>query len=482
MAEKKNGAKKKGRFDGWGRFLSGYHNKKANKADVSYLAANSTLFTPEVLAAIWQNDGFSRRVITCVAEDMVNKGFSVAGDPANIIMDELDSLNWTGNFFNALCQSRCFGGAAILMGLDDGRNLDKPVALNSIKGCRFLRVIPRSRLSIDNEAIELNPSSPTYGRPTVFTVNDGIALSPYKVHRDRLLLIPWIETSPIRVNSVGVSDRIWGQSVLEYIYKQVGNLSVFHDSLSNLVQEAVIGKYKISNLTQMLANGEEAALMTRLDIINEAKSVINGVVLDADNNEDYTRDSLSFAGMNGVADTMMVLLSCVSEIPVTRLFGRSPSGLDASGESDLKIYYDMVASYQKAMLTEPMKHLVFYVDKYKKAIEVESDESLTSSLHNGTNKGLSKVGSPITAGEISLKWNPLYQMTEKENADVYKSNADADLAYLENGILSPEEIRVNRFVGGYNQHISVQSADLPASAVQETPDKEPETPQTEEEA
>jgi len=462
------------RFDGWGRFLSGYHDKKANKADVSYLA-NGVQFTPEVLEAIWENDGFSRRVITCVAEDMVNKGFSVAGDPGNIIMDELDSLNWTGNFFNCLCQARAFGGSAILIGLNDGKDLESPVALNSITGCSFLRVIPRSRLAVETNDLDLDPKSKNYGKPKVFTVNDGVSLTPYKVHMDRLLMIPWIETSPVRVNSKGVMDRIWGQSVLEYIYKQVGNLAVFHDSLSNLVQEAVIGKYKISNLTQMLANGEEGSLMTRLDIINMAKSIINGVVLDADNNEDYVRDSLSFAGMNGVADTMMVLLSCVSEIPVTRLFGRSPSGLDASGESDLKIYYDMVSSYQKAMLTEPMKRLVFYIDKYKRAIEVETDESLTKSISNRANKGKAKVAGPLTAGEISLKWNPLYQMTEKENADVYKSNADADLAYLEKGILSSEEIRVNRFVGGYNQHISVQSADLPVNTkMEETPAEEPE--------
>ena len=77
----------------------------------------------------------------------------------------------------------------------------------------------------------------------------------------------------------------------------------------------------------------------------------------------------------------------------------------------------------------------------------------------------------MTESDITIRWNPLYQMTEKEAADVYKSNADADKTYLDMGVLSEEEIRVNRFVGGYNQSLSVETADLP---------EDPKTAETEE--
>jgi len=459
--------------DGWGRVLKGFASRRTNKAEPIY-TSNYSVLTDDQLADLYEHDGFSRRVVTCVPEDMVNKGFSVAGDPANININELDRLNWTGNFFNALCLSRLMGGSAILMGIDDGRNLDRPVSVNSIKGMRFLRVIPKNRMSYAQNDIDSDPASKFYGLPEYFTITDGISNTGYKVHRDRLLLFPWVDNSVVKPLNTAQNAKFWGTSVLQYTNKQISNLSVFHDSLANLIQEAVVGKYKIANLTQMLAAGEETKIMNRLDIINESKSVINGVILDADNNEDYTRDAITFAGMNGVSDTMMILLSCVAEVPVTRLFGRSPSGLDASGTSDLVIYYDMVSSYQKAMLTEPLKRLVFYIDQYKKAIYTEPSESLGKSVHNGTNGPSENRGArPLTEGDITIRWNPLYQMTEKEAADVYKSNSDADKAYMDMGVLSSEEIRVSRFVGGYNQTISVETADLPKSDSEEIVQSEP---------
>lgn len=472
MAKVKNN---KVRFDGWGRLLKGFGSRRLNKAEPAY-TANNKIFSDAMLADIYENDGFSRRVVTCVPEDMVNKGFSVAGDPANITVNELDRLNWTGVFFEGLCLSRLMGGAAILMGINDGRKLDESVSVNSIKGMDFLRVIPKNRMTYADGDVDRDPASRFYGLPKYFNITDTISSSSYRVHRDRLLLLPWVSTSVVKAGQMGVDAPFWGTSVVKYTAKQIANLSVFHDSLANLVQEAVVGKYKIANLTQMLASGEESKIMNRLDIINEAKSVINGVILDADNNEDYTRDSLSFAGMNGVSDTMMILLSCVAEVPVTRLFGRSPSGLDASGESDLTIYYDMVSSYQKSMLTEPLKRLVFYVDQYKKGIYTEPSDSLSKTVHNGNNGPSENKGArPMTEGDITIRWNPLYQMTEKEAADVYKSNADADKAYLDMGVLSAEEIRVNRFVGGYNQSLSVETADLPESEDKAT-QKGPEAP------
>lgn len=450
-------------FDGWGKFLTGYQNRQANKAEVEY-KNTSALLSQEILEDIWVADGNARRVISCVAEDMVNKGFTIVGDSANIVLAEVQRLNAKGIFYDAMCQSRQFGGSAILIGLNDGLTLETPVSVNSIKGINFLRVIPRKSLMPDTNTVDRDPNSPDYGKPIIFEVNDGISPTPYKIHKSRLFLFPWLEASPIKsLAQTGGSyiDAMWGTPVLHYIYKQIGNLSIFHDSLANLMQEACIGKYKISGLSQLFANGEEKKIMKRLDIINESKSVINSVIIDADNAEDYERDTLSFSGMNGVADTMMVMLSAVSGIPVTRLFGRSPSGLDASGESDLKIYYDMVSAYRDIMLTSAVQRLVFYIDIYKKAIMIEDPQSRKEGIRNGKQEGKVKKIRPLTEADIEINWNPLYQMTEKEQAETYFTNAQADMYYVQNGIISREECRINRFLGGYNQKMSVETADLP---------------------
>lgn len=454
-------------FDDWSSFLSGF-SKKQSKANVKFVD-NCVWFDDATLDAMWIHDGYVHKIISCVAEDMINKGFTITGDSANIDMDEADRLNITGNMFEAMCKSQLHGGSAILIGVDDGQDMDKPVNINSVRNVKFLRVIPKPNIVPDTE-VDKDPSSEYYGKPEYFTINDGISLSPYKVHRSRLFLFPWLEFSPIRSKSQvptysTIGAKLWGTSVVEQMYKQIAAIALFGDALTHLSQEAVIGKYKLAGLAQLFAMGKdgEAKIMKRLDIINMAKSAINGVVLDADNGEDYTRDSLQFSGMNGVADTQMIFLSGVSGIPVTRLFGRSPAGLDSSGDSDMKIYYDLISAYQRTMLTAFVKKLIFFIDKYKKSIMIEDRTSAVETVRNGKVKGEPKRIRPVTESDISIRWNPLYQMTEKEKAETYFTNAEADTMYLQNGILSKEEIRVARFLGGYNAYVTVETADIPES-------------------
>lgn len=455
-------------LDDWTALLINANKKNESKGRVRYVD-EPVWFDTAVLDGMWRHDGYVRRIISCVAEDMVNKGFTITGDSANIDMNEADRLNVTGNMFEAMCKAQLHGGAAILIGVNDGRKLDKPVSINGIKSVDFLRVIPRERIKAVQSSITKEPSSADYGKPVLFELSDGISTRPYLVHTSRLFIFPWLEFStikPIIDSGTDVDARLWGASVVEHLQRQVGNLSTFGDALAHLSQEAVVGKYKLAGLAQMFAMGKEGEekVMKRMDIINMAKSIINGVVLDADNGEEYTRDALQFSGMNGVADTFMIFLSGVSGIPVTRLFGRSPAGLDASGESDMKIYYDMISAYQKTMLTPFLKRLVFFIDKYKKAVWLEEHESVTKNARNGKNTGEAKKIRPVTETDIDIKWNPLYQMTEKERAEAYKTNAEADTKYLESGILSREEIRVARFLGGYNAYVTVETADIPEGA------------------
>ena len=47
-----------------------------------------------------------------------------------------------------------------------------------------------------------------------------------------------------------------------------------------------------------------------------------------------------------------------AEIPATRLFGRSPQGLNATGESDLKTYYERIAQLQETYLRPALERLL----------------------------------------------------------------------------------------------------------------------------
>ena len=107
------------------------------------------------------------------------------------------------------------------------------------------------------------------------------------------------------------------------------------------------GIYKMKNLANMLstADGEDKVL-NRLQVIDLARNILNSIAIDVEG-EDYDFKSLSMAGVKDVLDSTCNMLSAVTDIPQTILFGRSPAGLNATGDSDMENYYNMVERIQK---------------------------------------------------------------------------------------------------------------------------------------
>lgn len=437
--------------DGWGNVLSGF----GGSGDKS-----KTTFTPDVplteaeLINLWQSDSYAYRTISVVSEDMIRRGFSIVGDNSGTIRSELTRLNYESVFRQGMDWSQLYGGAAIYMSIDDGMPPDMPVQLSRIKRIRYLKAYRCIELVPDQGSLVTDIDSDDYGKYMLYDLNDGIGNASIKIHASRLLPIIFGTNA---TNFKPALGRYWGVPVLNRTKAQLSSIGILEKVIANLVSETSIGKYKLSNVAQMIASGNEDRIVKRVQIIALCKSIINGVILDADGGEDYTRDTLNFAGISGVSDMGMILLSGASSIPVTRLFGRSPSGLDASGDSDLAIYYDHIASLQTSMLTTLFQTLVFYINKYKKSIKIE--DSANDPI-DGRIESKPKMREIRTSDEIHIDWNSLYQMTDKQRADMYFTNAQADMYYINAGVVSREEVRVKRLLGGYNSVLSVETRDI----------------------
>ena len=131
--------------------------------------------------------------------------------------------------------------------------------------------------------------------------------------------------------------------------------------------------------------------------------------------------------MADIIDRFMMNLSAVCEIPVTRLFGRSPAGQNAT--SDFRNYYDKVMSDQKTKLKPSLQHLVNMINKY---IKVKTNPT--------------------------IKFNPVWEPTEEEEINMRNKQAQTDKIYAEMGALTAEEIMESRFRGGYSYETSIEEA------------------------
>ena len=68
--------------------------------------------------------------------------------------------------------------------------------------------------------------------------------------------------------------------------------------------------------------------------------------------------SYSFGGLSDIYEAFMMDIAGAAEIPATKLFGRSPQGFQATGESDLRNYYEMIAALQERMLRPALERLL----------------------------------------------------------------------------------------------------------------------------
>ena len=167
--------------------------------------------------------------------------------------------------------------------------------------------------------------------------------------------------------------------------------------------------------------GDETVLK-RLNILNMTKSVMNTAIVDA--NEVYEKQTTNVSGIPEVLDRFMLALSAVTRIPVSLLFGRSHTGLNATGDNEVRNFYDAVKQEQEHKLRPCLEKLMRYIM-------------------------LSKDGpfNGVEPENWSLQFIPLWQNTEEQEAIVRRTIAETDVMYINAGVLDPSEVAISRFGG-----------------------------------
>lgn len=218
----------------------------------------------------------------------------------------------------------------------------------------------------------------------------------------------------------------WGDSVYQPVFEKLRALNSVYDSVEFVLNDFVQTVISIQGLMGMIAAGEEDAVLRRVHIMDMTRHVSNTVLLDAEG-ETYQKHSSNVSGLPDVIDRFVQTVSAVTGIPVTLLMGQSPAGLKATGDSDIRNWYDRISSEQSTLLTDPINYLV---------------EILLASRDRNI-KGLDTKNPPM------IKYVPLWQMTEKETSEIHKIQADADAVYLDRGVLTQTEVAESRFGGDH---------------------------------
>lgn len=405
--------------DGWMNVFTGAGVQGRDKREATVWSASGGVTLPDAtLMDIYRCDGFAKRVIDLPANDMTRQWFTVDGDSEGLAVKALDDLNARGVFTSALKWSRLYGGSLIVMGVDDGsQDLAQPLNEDGIRKVGFLHVyekclVSRSRMYTD-------PANEKFGQTEVYQVTP-VTGSPFSVHESRVLVFDGIDVpSRARADNDG-----WGDSVIQSMYGRIRGMADAYVSVESIIQEFIIGVFTIDNLQDLIANGQEELVRKRLQLVDLSRHMLRSVLVDKE--EDYKRITASVAGLGDLVNKLEQALSAVSGVPVTLLFGQSPAGLQATGASDVRFYYDSIAAQQEQRLRKNAERLIYLV--YKSA-----------------------EGPKPTSGDIESGWAvrfiPLWEPTESEVIEMRSKQSETDERYVNTGVLTPADVALSRFGG-----------------------------------
>ncbi|PWJ80631.1 hypothetical protein C7441_112173 [Pseudaminobacter salicylatoxidans] len=359
-------------------------------------ASHSVYATPilsdEQIVNAYRGAWLPRKIVDIPALDSCRnwRNWQAGDGQIEKIESEEKRLNVRGKVMQARTQARLLGGAAIFIGTGDN-NLREPLEVENITagGVRYLTVFSRKHLSAGE--IDRDPASEMYGKPSFYRLNsrDGATVD---VHPSRLAIF--------QGNAIGDDDLAfhqgWGDSVLTSVLDAVKNADSTAANIASLVFEAKVDVIRVPNFMASIGNEEyKRKILERYTLANTAKGINGTLMLDKE--EEYETKSASFATLPDILDRFLTIVSGAADIPATRLLGQSPAGLNSTGEADLRNYYDRISAMQEIEMTPAMYRL---------------DEALIRSA----------LGSRDPS--IHYTWAPLWQMTDKERADIFKTKAD----------------------------------------------------------
>ncbi|HEL5053092.1 TPA: DUF1073 domain-containing protein [Stenotrophomonas maltophilia] len=349
----------------------------------------------------------ARKVIDIPAMDSCRKwrGWSADQKQITAIEAEEKRLGLQQKVLKAMIRARLTGGAALYIGTGQS-DPTLPLRPESIgkSGIRHINVLSKRVLQAGE--LDLDPESPGYGLPALYTLSSGTG-GQVQIHPSRLVILHGAEKPD---PEFGIGDG-WGDSVLLAISKAIKDADASSANIASLVFEAKVDVIKIPNFMSMLADKEyEQQVLQRLQLAAMAKG-INGTLL-LDSGEEYEQKQAQFGGLIDLLMGFMQLTSGASDIPMTRLLGQSPGGLNASGESDLRNYYDRISSNQELVLQPALQVL---------------DECLIRSA----------LGQ--RPPEVFYNWRSLWQTTDTERATIGKTTAETIKTISETRLL-PDEV------------------------------------------
>lgn len=368
-----------------------------------------------LLNSLYRDNWVVQNVVGLVVDDMLREWYKLKGTMSPEYMDELEraerQTNLRARINEGLRWGRLYGGAAGLILIKGQENmLDKPLDLKVVMPGSFagLYILDRWCGVTPDAELVTDMTDPDFNLPRYYYINNAEGKLVAKVHHSRIVRftgreLPYLEK---------IAELYWGESEIEAVYKDV----VAHDNVSAnmaaLTFRANVNTMEVKNLAQLFSLGSVEQQRRFWDVM-QAQSVLMSnfgyqVVEEGHkvNNTQYT-----FTGLQEVYESMCLNLCGASHYPMTKLFGRSPAGMNATGESDFQNYYDYVDTLRESKLRPVLQRILPVL-------------------------AMSAWGA--VPDNLDFTFPPLWTPTAKEVAEIAKGKAEAVISVFQAGLMNAD--------------------------------------------
>ena len=411
--------------DGWMNVVTGLGTRKDKN---TYSEVSWAPLTQVYCENLYAGDEMAQKVAKIIPYDGTREGISWNMDESSDqkkVMKYLEQEYTRLKIWSTLAWgwtvARTYGGACILINVKGGsQKLETPLKLESIQQVESLRVFDRFSLDIQNSDLESDLSSPRFGEPNFYTYQSKMVAGKggenIRIHHSRLIRLDGVHLP----ENLLIRNSYWHDSIYGALSQSIRNYSITHDAIATIISDFNQPVYRIQGLSEAIAMDEENLITKKLQIVDLMRSTARAIVLDKE--DEFENVSTNVAGGKELIDLTVQRLVAGSDIPHTRLLGNSPTGLGATGKSELINYYDSVKSMQNTTLRDPLQKLTDLI--FSQSDSIERPEDLT------------------------FQFNPLFQQDLEIEIKTRKLQAEIDGLYIERGVITAQEVADSRFATG----------------------------------
>lgn len=392
--------------DGLSNVVSGIGQANAKTSATRYVIEQNVAEQDMAFrASTWYS-----KIVRLPAADAVRewRTWKASKDQIELIEAEESRLKVRNKVYEALMVSRHRGGSAILIGGLPG-NPSEPLVLDRIKqnSIKFLTVVGRDQINPQGRIRD--PQSELYGMPEVWRISTGDG-PQVDIHPSRVVVINGQKIP----GGSSTDNDFWGDSLWVRMADSIRAADSSASVIEALLHEAKVDVVQVKNLVEQLANNAaETAYIRRWQLVATLKAISNVLMLDAD--DEHTQKQITWTGLPEVTRTLLGIMAGAADIPVTRLTGEQQSGLSGSDSGSLRNYYDHVKTVQEL--------------EYTPALQLLDEAILRSALG-------------VRDPSIWYTWKPLWQPSEKEQAEIDKLEAEAVQIYASTGLVPEQALAV----------------------------------------